>query len=52
MQSTRYSFQILMNLGCSRQFKKKARISNFMKIRALVAEFHADEETHRQTWRS
>ena len=34
--------QILMKLEFSRQVLKKTQISNFMKIRRLGAEFHAD----------
>jgi hypothetical protein len=46
----RYYCQILMKLEFSRQsFEKNFRIENFMKIRLLGAEFHADGNTDRQT---
>jgi hypothetical protein len=49
MQSTQYCCQILIKLEFSRQiFEKKnnTQISNFMKIRPMVAElFHADGQT-------
>ena len=48
MQSTRYSWRILMKLEFSRHIfrKKKAQISNIIKIRPVGAElFHADGQT-------
>ena len=48
--NTRYSCQILTKLEILHRFSKNNQISNFMKIRAVEAEFfHVDRRTERQT---
>ena len=48
MQNTRYSCPNFMNLEFSRQFfLKNTLVSNFIKIRPMGAEFHADRQTDR-----
>ena len=54
MRSIRYSCRILMKLEFSQQFSKNAQISNFMKIRPVVAGLlhkggRAGGQTDRQT---
>ena len=49
-QSTRYSYQILLKFVFSLQSSKNTRITYFVKIRSVEAEFsHADGKRNRQT---
>ena len=50
MQTTRYSYRILMKLDFPPRCLKSTQISNFMKIRPVGAKlFHADRQTDSQT---
>jgi len=45
-----HSCLILVKLEFSRQLFENTQISNFMKMRPVGAEFHAERRTGGQTW--
>ena len=49
MYSTRFSCRFERNLDFLNRFSKNTQISNFMRLRPLAADFHADERTDGQT---